>query len=410
MTTQKRALIALCILGSTMYLAGGITTPSIAYIIDSYPNVSAYTVSSLVTMPGIVALFASFFIGPLVMKFNKKYLLMTSVAITLIYFAIFTLIGGRGPFAMLMVAAGLLGIHRGAGSALVNSIIGEYMPPEKRATSIALSGAIMQAGSGVIAIFAGFIAEGNGGADWPIAHNLGFVSIATLVIFAFLMPKRPDNVLPDVHTSSAVSETSVFKTIKNGFREISPKAYVLMGLNFAFVLFVISFNLYTSVYVISEHELGTSVEAGLVNTLFTMSSILVGLSYVVWSKLFKNWIVPIGYMLSALAFLIKIVFTTHIAGIWIASVILSFGWNLSNPFMSSKIMSLAPQKLIPVAISIHLGFQNLAMFLSPYVLRVVGRLFGGGINGALTSALIAIVICAFAALIMFVRGSKKEAV
>jgi len=62
MPTQKKALLALCILGSTMYLAAGITTPSIAYIIDSYPGVSANTVSTLLTFPGIIALVVSFLV------------------------------------------------------------------------------------------------------------------------------------------------------------------------------------------------------------------------------------------------------------------------------------------------------------------------------------------------------------
>jgi len=421
MPKEKKVLIALCILGSTMYLAGGVTTPSLAYIIDSYPSVNPNTVTTLITIPGLVALFTSFFVGPLVLKYNSKYLLMASVSITLIYFGVFVIVGGRGPFFALMLAAGLLGIHRGAGSALVNSIIGDFMEPAKRAASIALCGAMMQGGSGLVAIVGGMISAGNDGADWPIAHYLGFLSILTLIIFALIMPKKNDEpTLQNVDLGKLYSKTkskqaqpereevSVMKTIKDGISNVPKKVYIMMALHFVFVICMIAFSLYTSVYIITEHQLGTSVEAGLVSSTLTFFSVLIGLTYTFWGRLLGKWIVPTGYLLSALGYVAKLVFTSNIAGIVIAAVILGIGWNLANPYVSSRIMALSPRKLIPILISVHLGIQNLGMFLAPYALRQAAWLFGGGVSGALTVSIVVLPICAIAAAFLFARDKRVE--
>ena len=422
MTTQKRALLALCILGSTMYLAGGITTPSIAYIIDSYPNVSADFVSMLITIPGIVALIVSFFIGPLMLRYNKKYLLIISVSITLVYFGIFSTVGGKGPFFALVIAAGLIGVHRGAGSAIVNSTIGEFMEPENRATSLALCSSMMQAGGGVAAIFGGFIAAGNDGADWPIAHFIGLISVVTLILFAILMPKKPDTpkssalqssgggLQSDSDTSDTVSDKklSAISIIKRDMRKISPRVYLIMALHFGFVACMIAFPLYTSVYIISEHQLGSSVEAGLVTTTNTLFSVLVGLTYRYWGRIFGKWIVPVGYLVSAIGFIVKFSITSHIAGIWVAGALVGIGWNLANPYVSSQVMTLSPQKIMPFSISIHLGFQNLAFFLAPFVLRLFGRLFGGGLSGSLMVVIVGLILCVGAAVSLFSRSEMKK--
>jgi len=269
----------------------------------------------------------------------------------------------------------------------------------------------MQGGSGLTAVIAGVIAAGNDGANWPTAHLLGFVSIITLVIFGLLMPKKPDQetlsrTVLRIGEPASGAPTSTLNVIKNGMREIPGKVYLMMMLHLVFVVFIISFNLYSSVYIISEHQLGTSVEAGLVNSTLTIVSVLVGLTYSIWGRLFRKWIVPIGYILSVLGFVLKIVFTTHIAGIWLAAAFIGIGWNLTNPYISSQVMSLSPQKLIPIAISIHLGFQNLGMFLAPYVLRAGGSIFGGGINGSLTLAAVGMPVLAILAYFLFTKEKR----
>ena len=214
--------------------------------------------------------------------------------------------------------------------------------------------------------------------------------------------KKPE---PDISSDKGASAISI---IKDGMRKISPRVYMIMALHFCFFACVIAFPLFTSVYIISEHQLGSSVEAGLVTTTNTVFSVMVGLTYRYWGNLFGKWIAPVGYLLSAIGFIFKFLITTHIAGIWIAGILVGVGWNLSNPYISSQIMTLSPQKIMPFSISIHLGFQNLAFFLAPFGLRLFGGLFGGGLSGSLMFAIVGLVMCVVVAGFLFTRGEVKK--
>jgi MFS family permease len=368
---------------------------------------------SLLTLPGIFALFVSFGIGPLALKINKKYLLLFSVASTLIYFAILAFVGARGPFAALLVAAGILGISRGSVTALVNSIIGEFLEPAKRATNIALCSAIMQGGSGLMAILGGWIAAGNDGANWPISHLLGFLSIPTMIVFAIMMPKKPDAPEPaaddgqDDKTPGLAESSDAEKAFKKVKRSMFIKIFAIIALHFIFMICLAAYWINSSIYIIIEHELGTSANAGMVSSSYTLLAVFIGLSYRLWGKLFRKWIVPLGYALVALGLFTMLTVTTTIAGIWSAALMFGVGMNLANPYIVSQIMSLSPPKLMPVAISLYMGCMNLSMFLAPYILSFTGGAFGGGIVGSLRVATYAMPLCTVAAVFLFTLERKQ---
>jgi len=395
-----------------MYLAG-VTTPSVAYIINSYPNVESSTVTSLITMPGIFALFVAFCIGPLALKINKKYLLLFAIASTLVYFSVFFFVGARGPFTALLIAAGVLGISRGSGTALVNSIIGEFLEPQERAANIAICSAIAQCGSGLAAVIGGRIAAGNGGQNWPLSHALGFLSIPTMIVFAILMPKKPDEpeTLPDVpdkltdnaqvHKLPDPVEANAAKSGKISLRSIPTRVFVIIALHFVFCFSYTAYMLNSSVYIIIEHQLGTSADAGLISSANTVIAIVIGFSYRIWGKLLKKKIVPFAYALASIGFVSMLSITTSLAGIWIGAILLVLSMNLANPYIVSQIMSLPPPKLMPVALSLYMGCLNLSMFLAPYILRGLGGLLGGGVAGSLRVAAIATPCCVVAGLFLF---------
>ena len=356
------------------------------------------------------------------------------MASTLVYFGVFAFAGGRAPFYVLLLAAGVLGFCRGSGSALVNSIIGEFLEPERRAVNIARCSAIMQGGSGLVAFVGGWIAAGNGGENWPYAHFLGFLSIPTMVIFAILMPKAPDRrAVPSggpgeagAHASAepgaagaqvpaemgaAGAQVPAEMAVDKGFRGLGlsalpVKSFLIIALHAVFMMCVVAYTLYSSVYIIIEYELGTSADAGLVHSSYTLLAVFIGLSYMVWSRLLGKWIVPVGYALVILCFVLMLTVTSTIAGIWVAAILLGFGFNFINPYIGSQLMSLAPPKLIPLSMSLYFGFTNLSMFSAPYVLRFAGRFLGGGLVGSLRTSALVLPFLAVAAVFLFVVDKK----
>ena len=405
MTTQKRAFIALCFISSTM-LMWSVTNPMLAYIIQSYPDVAVSRVTSILTIPGLVALFVSFLIGPLALKINKKYILLFTVGTTLIYYSIFAVVGGSGPFVLLLVAAGILGINRGAGIALVNSSIAEFLNPEKRAANIALCAAIMQGGAAFMATVGGRIASASGGENWAVSHYLGFLCIPAMIAFAAIMPKKPDEETPpgdDAQKSAQGTDKESIpgEAAKNERSRIPMRIFAIIALQFAFIVCFSAYFLNSSIYIIIEYELGTSADAGLVSSTFTMIGVLTGLTYKIWGKILKKWIVPFGYTIAIFGILTMLSVTTTIAGIWAAAVMISIGFNLANPYVSSKVISLSPKKYVPVFMSIHIGCTNLAIFLASSILGFFGGFLGSGVAGALRVAAILLPCCAVAASLLF---------
>jgi hypothetical protein len=105
MTTQKRAVLAICIISFVRQLYM-VTNTTIAYIINSYAGrESPLTVQQLVSMPAIFGLIMSFLIGPIAMKANKKMLTLITVGMVLAYCGLFAIIGHKGPFIDPLVMA-----------------------------------------------------------------------------------------------------------------------------------------------------------------------------------------------------------------------------------------------------------------------------------------------------------------
>ena len=387
-------------------LMWSVTNPMLAYIIQSYPDVAVSRVTSILTLPGLVALFVSFLIGPLALKINKKYILLFTVGTTLIYYSIFVVVGGSGPFILLLVAAGILGINRGAGIALINSSIAEFLSPEKRAANIALCTAIMQGGAAFMATVGGRIASASGGANWAVSHYLGFLCIPAMIAFAVIMPKKPDaDTLPgndaQKNDQDSNKENLTEQAQKNEGSKIPMRIFAIIALHFAFIVCFSAYFLNSSIYIILEYELGTSADAGLVSSTFTMVGVITGLTYKLWGRILKKWIVMVGYTIAIFGILTMLFVTTTIAGIWSAAAMLSIGFNLANPYVSSKIISLSPKKLVPVFMSIYVGCTNLGIFLASSILGFFGGFLGSGVAGALRVSAILLPCCVIAALFLY---------
>ena len=307
-TTQKKAFLALCVIASMMMIAN-MTGSFLAYIYDSYPDISPTNVQLVMTLPGLVGLLVSFAVGPLALKFNKKYLLLLTALANFISIMAFAVFGVSGPFAVLLVAAGFSGITRGAAMALINSSIGEYIGAEKSASYIAINAAIMNGGSALVGVIGSVIGSASGGAHWNRAFYLGLLIIPTMIAFAIMMSKAPEapSLPSDGHGGDATR--SKMKDAGASGREerdskIPGRVFVIIVLSMLFSMSFAAFVLNLSTYIITEYRLGTSTDVGLINSVATVVGIIIGFSYTLWSKLFKKWIVPIGYAVAAIGMIV----------------------------------------------------------------------------------------------------------
>jgi MFS family permease len=396
MTTQKRALAAIYII-SFVLLLQGITGTTIAYIIDSYSSLPPVSVQQLVSLPAIFGLIVSFAIGPIAMKVNKKYLTIFAAIMILIYFAIFAFVGRNGPFPLLLSATVFAGIAQGMALTVISSMIGEFIGPEKSANYVAISTALMNGGSALMAILGGVIASGNNGANWPYAYYLGVLLIPATILFGILMPKTPDKVeAAPAAPGAATPQAAAAGKGKLPFLDIAIGILAI----FSF-MFTCGFLLYVSVYIVNEFKLGSSVEAGIANSIFTVVGLVTGFTYSIWAKLFKKALILVSFSLVTLALFCMMTFTTTLFGAFAAALLLGWGFNMMNPYIMGFIMQITPPRLVPVGISFYMAGINIGMFIAIYVLNFLSGLLGGGLKNVLLVCTVGMALCTVAAFFIY---------
>ncbi|MDR2516799.1 MAG: MFS transporter [Spirochaetaceae bacterium] len=394
MTTQKKAILAVYVI-SFVLLFAGLTGTTIAYIINSYvpAGYSPGAIQQLMSMPAIFGLVTSFVIGPVAIKINKKYLTMLCAVMVFLYFVIFAAVGSNGPFPLLLAATAFGGIAQGSAMTLMSSMIGEFAGPAKSANYVAIGLAIMNAGGALVALAGGAIAVGNGGAAWPQAYYLGVLVIPALIIFGILMPKKPDDA--DAVPAAGPAEGTPPPPPAGGKL---PVRNVIIGILAVFSsICICGFLFYISVYIVNEFKLGTSVEAGIANSIFTITGVVTGFTYGIWAKLFRKFLIVVSFGLVTLALFCMMTFTSTLLGAYLGALLMSFGFNMMNPFIMGFIIRITPARLVPVGISCLMAGANMGMFAAIYVLDFLSGLLGGGLGNVLLVATAGMAICTAAA-------------
>jgi MFS family permease len=404
MTTQKRALIAIYII-SFVSLLHQSTNTTIAYIIASYSDVPPVSVQQLVSLPAIFGLIVSIIIGPIAMKINKKYLTIIYSTALFIYCAIFAFVGSNGPLSLLLFATVFAGIVQGSAMTLTGAMVGEFVGAEKSASYVAIALAVRNGGGILVGIVSGAIASGNGGANWPQAYYIGFVLIPAIIAFGILMPQKTDGTA-DSH--KAVQGESTAKAAPAEKGKFPPKNIVIGILTVFSSICICGYLFYISVYIVNEFKLGTTVEVGLANSIFTLIGLITGFTYGIWAKLFKKALIVVAFGLVALGLFCMMTFTTTLFGAFAAAVLISWGFNMINPFIMAYIMQITPSRMASVGISINMAGANIAMFVAIYVLNFLSGFLGGGLKNVLLVCTVGMAICAVAA--VFVYRKKKAPV
>jgi MFS family permease len=276
-------------------------------------------------------------------------------------------------------------------------MIGEFVPPEKRGTYVGITGALMNLGAAILGMTGGAIAAGNNGADWPKTFWLGFAILPSIIAFAFLMPQKPDtNELDPAHGNPGRVGITPDEPQK------LPLRIVAVGLLTLFAnVSVSAWLFYYSMYIINEYKLGTSVHTGIAYSIFTGTAIIVGFSYGLLEKFFKQVVQAAAFLLITAGLIIMMTVTHTLMGIYTASFLVAFGFAMMYPSFMSFVMQITPRRLIPVGISFYLGGQNLGMFCSVYLLGFLGNVLGGGMHKLYTGAALLTGLCFVAAFFVF---------
>jgi len=392
MTTSKKAITAIYIISPGLMLAA-ITGTILGYIIQSYPGIPPTRVQQIVSLPALSGMVASLVIGPLTMRFNKKYLTIVIGGCSLAYFAIFSVVGAQGPFFMLIVAALIAGIPQCTAMTLASAMIGEFVGVAKSSNYISIQTAIMNGGGVLMNLVGGRIAAGNDGANWPMVYYLGAVIVPMLVAFAILMPKKPDGAGGANAAGGDVATAGSGDAAAAASDKLPPRLFAIAGLGLVFAMMMSAFMLFISIYVINEYKLGTSTDVGFINSLFTAVGLAGTLTYFFWAKLFKGYLVLVCYLLETIGMFAVAFLHESLLGAYIVAVLMGWGFNVSFPFIMGFIMRITSPRMAPVGMSFLMVGVSLGMTVAPTVLNFLGALIGPGTHNVMLMAAVIMVPC-----------------
>lgn len=383
-----------------------------AYIGLSYPEVSDVTVTSLITIPTMFALVFSFVIGPLAMRFNKL-VLMTIVMCCMGAYSLIFFFNGlmHGPFILYTVACALAGFAQGGFAPLMNTIIGENFESKDRAGRIAVYNVANNCGAFVILFLSGRIGAGNDGANWPFAYLLGLYCFVTTAIFLVLIKKAGYS---DSKAARAArkSQAEEKKAAAPKLAGASRKALLfIIGIGILHCIFYIGINAYytnVSNYIITEHQLGSSIEAGNATSLVRFTLIVMTFLYPFWNRLLKDWMIPCGYALAAIGLVFMLTIDTSIWGIYICAFFIAFATSIAHSTIYSKALNYVPDSMAAISSSLMWGIANVGPFFATYILAALSSALGGGMATQIKAGIGILVFTTIAAILIFVVCKPKE--
>ena len=356
---QMIGIFAFCFCAMTTNLTMGI----IAYIMQSYSNVSPTTVANILTMPALVGTIYAFCVGGLHKKIPAKFLILLAQGAVFLYGMIFLFLGGKAPIGVLLFAAGLAGICQGSSNTLLAIALSEAVPdPERRGGVMGICMSVMNVGGVIFTTLGGILAVDR----WNNAYYLYFIVLASMALQLMFLPQ-----------GKAVEAAPGAEAGKKETGKLPMKVWIISGHYFIFFLALYVFGLNVSEYVITTHKLGTSVESGIATSMVTVGGVVAGMFFGAYSKALKRLTVPVLMGFTVIGLVIPIFVTTSIFAIYTCGLLLGFAMMGANPYIMGYLGEICPPEQYSKALSIFSGFMNGGMVVAVTVIAFITQLICG---------------------------------
>lgn len=388
MSKQNKAVFAACA-ASLIGMANMVTMSVLAYIYQAYPEVPQSQVALILLIPSLVGIFVAFLIGPVSAVVPKKILLIFASLCVACSGGIFYFFGGNCPIGLLLLASALLGFVQGTMASVPSAIISENSTPDVREKLLGYQTAALNGGSLFMSVLGGIL----GATRWQNAYLVLFLAIPVLLVVLLVLPMD--------------HPVRIEKKTASG-QKIPGRVYLICA-HFAlmFVCFY-TFGVNISTYIITEYQLGTSAQAGIVSALQTICGVIAGIVFGRIVTILKKWTVPFCCLIVTVGYVASAFLTGSLAGCIIGSVLLGFGKSFVMPYAVNQVSTVSPPSKIPTCISFLMGCMNLGMFLSNYFIGFLAG-FSGEITVFSQFSVCAVLSVAAAVLAFFLYTAEKPA-
>lgn len=356
---QSKNKVKMAIFSFAILLMGVIGIASGLYEIGKhFEGIKQTSIQLLVTLPCMVIIIVNPIIGKL-----QEYVSMKTLTI---FGILCFLIGGVAPavldsFTAILFFRGILGIGIGTVQVLSSALVATHFEGEKRAEVMGQLSSAQMIGCAVMVFASGYLAL----LGWNMTFYVHLISIISLVCVVLFLPKS--------------------KPVKAQGEDIEGTVSQLNGAVFGwaatlFIFFIGALILATYIaFFITDHQLGTAMQAGKATMLFAVGGFLMGLFYGKFSQRARNATLAAGLFMGSAAYL-SIAFAPNIFIVYLGSLL--YGCGVTTVFASAMIGTSIAVKpaAVPLAMSIVVMGQNLGSFLCPYIVTPIASLMSNDIN------------------------------
>ncbi|MEC0183094.1 MFS transporter [Paenibacillus peoriae] len=393
MNSKNKVLFKTALLSISLVLTSASAISAIIpMMLNQLSEVSSSLIESVVTIPSFSMMLFVLLSGPISSRLGKKNTVLLGLLLVVI--------GGILPMlttniTWILALRLVLGAGLGMFNSLAVSLISDFFEGDERAQLVGFQSAVQGLGSSLATFVAGQLAL----IDWQFAFLCYAITIPIALLFFLVIPE-PERGEP------AVSSTGT------GHRSGGVSIPVL-GLGAALFLFMTFIMIvYTKTGImIAEKSMSNAGFLGTALTLFSLSTMVAGFLFGRIYKWFRNYAPFISSLLTATGFVL-LWFAQNVTMVTVAMLIIGFSFALFIPYIFTILTKIVPKGSETLSISIAMVGSNLGAFASPYVIKLVGMLFGN--ETASFAFLVTAIVFMIAALICLGiairgKGSKTQA-
>ncbi|WIG34039.1 MFS transporter [Bacillus toyonensis] len=323
---------------------------------DSFVDQSLASIELIATIPNFGILIFVMIGNVLTSLIGEKKTVMLGLIIALI--------SGLVPvvsdsYLVILVSRFFLGAGVGLINSLAVSLIVQLYDDEEQATMMGLQGAMSAVGSTILTLLVGFLAS----QGWQASFIVYAIILIPIILFGLFvtLPKK----------QTVVSKESTSEVTAN----VKPKLSISMILLAVFAFFIYCFfmNLIVkmSTFVVDSGA-GLLESAATAASSITFVSIIIGVIYGKIFKVFKRWVLPIGFFGISFSILL-IVNGSSMVFVMLGAILAGIFFSIIAPYLFMMVGEVVPKESNSLAISILLVGINLGVFLSPTIISTLGQ-------------------------------------
>lgn len=365
---------------------------SLSVIGEHFSDVSQTMITSLISVPCLVVIPVTILSGYLMDFFSKKILLLLGI--------LFFLVGGVLPafldsFPAILALRAVFGIGVGLIQSLTSALIAELFEGPEKASVQGTATSAQMIGCIIMSLLGGQL----GSISWEkvfFVHLLAILSLICVIVFVphTLPEKRKKN------TADAASRSGRL-TPMAWFWAIACMLYFIVGQVYSNFLS----------FLVTEKGIGNTAQSGNSLAFFALGGFLMGLVFGKLLIALKKLTLAFGFLILAVAYLI-IAFSNSLPLIFIGSILTGISISAAMACIMVEAGNSVPGPLSGKAVAIATCFQNIGMFLSPYIITPAGNLISGGtapnFGAFLMSFIILLIFTVFAA-VWGIRQNRRTA-